>query len=353
MKWMARQWLWVLGVLVLVGGTAAACYLLPEQMSREIFVEDSEPGPPRELERVECLGLVDVERGLVHLFPTQSGRIVEIRAQEGQTVSSGSVLLRLDDRQARFQVEEARASLDSARAQLAQAKKKGELHPFLIAQQQAGLKAVQEQLSAARFALKRIERLHDNGFKNPEELGAARDDVERLQALVVVEKEKLTSLQRQEPQLAENVARAAVAAREATLSQAQYQLEQCSLTAPEPGSILDITVSVGDLIGPQTQQPAILFLPDRPTLVKAEIEQEFAAYVKTGQSAVIHDELHPDKTWTGTVKRLADWYSQERHIRDQPRQYSDVSTLECLISFDAKDPKVRFGQRMIVSIRVK
>src|SRR5258708_36814839 len=50
------------------------------------------------------IGLVDVEEGIMPLFPVQSGRVVAVSVKEGQDVSAGSVLLRQDDRLAKLTI---------------------------------------------------------------------------------------------------------------------------------------------------------------------------------------------------------------------------------------------------------
>src|SRR5207302_71228 len=97
------------------------------------------------------------------------------------------------------------------------------------------------------------------------------------------------------------------------------------------------------------KQPAVLFCPDTPRLVRAEIDQEFASLVAVGQSAVIEDDTQPGISWRGTVLRLSDWYTQRRSVVLDPLQFNDVRTIECLISLDGGQVP-RIGQRMRVRI---
>jgi multidrug efflux pump subunit AcrA (membrane-fusion protein) len=52
-----------------------------------------------------CFGSVDVEGGVLSLYPVVQGRVATIPVSEGQTVQAGTVLLHLVDRLARFQVQ--------------------------------------------------------------------------------------------------------------------------------------------------------------------------------------------------------------------------------------------------------
>ena len=40
---------------------------------------------------------------------------------------------------------------------------------------------------------------------------------------------------------------------------------------------ISLHVDPGEVFGPQSRQPALLFCPDKPRIVRAEVEQEFAA----------------------------------------------------------------------------
>src|SRR5438477_296119 len=58
---------------------------------------------------VVCFGYADLEAGVTNLHPSQVGRVEEVLVRENDSVAAGAVLLRLDDRAARFKVEEAKA----------------------------------------------------------------------------------------------------------------------------------------------------------------------------------------------------------------------------------------------------
>src|SRR5207244_9084019 len=99
----------------------------------------------------------------------------------------------------------------------------------------------------------------------------------------------------------------------------------------------------------QPKQPAILFCPDEERIVRAEVEQEFARRVTAGARATIQDDTTTSETWSGRVQRISDWYTHRRSILQEPFQFNDVRTLECIIRLDPKaDAKPRIGQRVRV-----
>jgi multidrug resistance efflux pump len=122
------------------------------------------------------------------------------------------------------------------------------------------------------------------------------------------------------------------------------------LRAPCDGKILRIFVSAGEVLGAQPKAPAIQFAPIGVRIVRAEIEQEFAARVQVGQKALIQDDASVSSTWHGKVLRISDWYTHRRSILQEPLQFNDVRTVECIIQLDPGQTGLRIGQRVRVKI---
>src|SRR5262249_47277949 len=121
-----------------------------------------------------------------------------------------------------------------------------------------------------------------------------------------------------------------------------------NLRAPAKGKILRILVNTGDLLVAQPKQAAIQFCPEAPRIIRAEIEQEYASRVALGQVALIKDDSAADTEWTGKVTRLSDWYTHRRLILQEPLQFNDVRTLECIIELSPSKKPPRIGQRVRV-----
>jgi hypothetical protein len=94
----------------------------------------------------------------------------------------------------------------------------------------------------------------------------------------------------------------------------------------------------------------VLFCPKGERLIRAEVEQEFAGQVTVGQTALVEDDTGTGATWTGKVLRVSDWFTHRRSILQEPLQFNDVRTLECLIAVAHGQPPLRIGQRVRVTI---
>lgn len=299
---------------------------------------------------VVCFGHVDVETGVASLHPLAPGRVLRLEVHEGQAVRAGAVLLRLDNRLAHGRVCEAEAALHAAQAQLDQAGRLPEQHRSKLAQQQAAIEAARQRLETARRVLARKRQLARLDQVDTKEADAAEPVVREAEAAAKAEQEKLHELRLADPAPAVARARAEVQARQAQLDQARRSEEECLLRAPCDGTVLRVQASAGDILGAQATQPAILFCPRGPRIVRAEIEQEFAAHVAVGQLASVQDDTTGGPAWSGRVLRLSDWYTHRRSILQEPFQFNDVRTLECLVALDSEQTPLRIGQRVRVAI---
>jgi multidrug resistance efflux pump len=300
---------------------------------------------------VVCLGHVDVDGGVAAVGTAVPGRVVALNVREGDVVPAGAVLLRLDDRPARFGAEQARAVLESAKARLTLATQNGRQHPARVAQQRSAAEAADHRLAAAREQLLRQQELFKINNANAREVSAAESQVRDLEAQARAAWERLAELGLTDPDLPVREAKAEVAAAEARLQQAEYAVEQCEVRAPSAGIILRVQAAVGEVVGGPAGVAPFQFCPDRPLIVRAEVEQEFVPRLAVGQPAVVEDEAAAHGTvWPGRVVRIAGWYAARRNIPDRPAAFKDVPTVECVIALDGPRPPLRIGQRVQVQI---
>jgi multidrug resistance efflux pump len=204
-------------------------------------------------------------------------------------------------------------------------------------------------LTTAGHQLARQEELLKINNGNIQEVRAAESQVKEQEAQVRAARERLAELRQSDPALAVREARTDLAAAEARAGAADYTVAQCQVRAPTAGTVLRVQTSAGEVIGPGGTAP-LLFCPDRPMIVRAEIEQEFVRRLSVGQAARVEDESVGGPAWTGRVARVAGWYASRRGTNDKPSAFKDVPTVECVITLDELRPPLRIGQRVQVVI---
>ncbi len=269
---------------------------------------------------------------------------------ENQEVAQGTELLRLDDAIARSKLTEAEVGVELARLQLRGASKQPELHALRVAVQHATRDAMASRVAAARLARARDEKVARSVVVPQSELAINDEKIREMEALEQAETKRLAEIEAQDVEIEIRRAEHELKAAEARRDQARLILAEYRLKAPRPGTVLRILVGPGDVVSGQPGQPAVLFAATGPKIIRASVEQEFAGRVKEGAPALVGDESDRTLSWRGRVTRLAGWYAERRKVLDDPSQFSDVRTLECLIELEPPLPQLRLGQTVRVVI---
>lgn len=351
----AMKWLLLLAVVLLVFGVGAAIRFRYEGTDANASGTHSggRAGSERDTppaEGVVCTGYVDLEHGVRSLATLLPGRVALIIVQENQHVEAGAAILRLEDEDAKFQVQAAEAGVMTAEVQLEEALKIAEQQRARLAQQQAAMRAAGFRLEAARQLLRHKQKQLKDNLAVAEDVDATRAEVNALDQQEHAEREKLAELNTVDPALAVRKGKAQLKLSQIQRDRARHQLEDCTLKAPVAGIVQRIAVGAGDIVTGNPAQPVVRFAPDEPPLVRAEVDQEFVDRIQVGQSALIRDDTRAGTTWRGKVQRVAGWYQQRRPTTQDPSAFTDVRTVECLIAIDPGQPPLRLGQRMRVII---
>jgi multidrug efflux pump subunit AcrA (membrane-fusion protein) len=130
--------------------------------------------PPADSGRLLASG--DMEASKVRVTTESGGRIVELLADEGDTVEAGQLLVRLDSALLEAQIEQAEALVEVADAALAVVM--AQARPEELRQAQAVVAQAEASREAARQAWLDAQRLRDNPQDLEVQIVAARSEVE-------------------------------------------------------------------------------------------------------------------------------------------------------------------------------
>jgi multidrug resistance efflux pump len=346
------RWRWLVPTLALA---VASLVGLGHFMAVGLRGEDETAGAAKQppFRPVACTGIVDLEDGVLRLNPTVSGRVVDVPVREGDHVSVGTTLLRLDDRLAQDGVASARIALDRANNALEAARKRPEDHRISVEIAQKAIQSAEEQKKTTEkaLAIKREQQTQGLGVSR-EDVLQAEDNVRKADEFFEVKKAELERLRLANPDNELRSAENAVEAAKVALKQTETTLGEYVVTAPTAGTVLGVSAHVGMTLSNVPQQPTIEFGPDSPRIVRAEVQQAFAADITEGLRATIQDYTHAAGTWTGRVKHVSDRFTPKAPNINEPLQPSDVRTMACLIDLDAGQRPLRLGQRVLVVIEV-
>ncbi len=198
-----------LAVVLLLTGALAFAWTAWKQRQQEI-----PPGFAMSNGRLEAREM--------HVGSKIAGRVAEVRVQEGDVVSVGDVLVRLEDQTLRAQLAAAEAQVEQARQALVSA--------------EAALQKAEADAQLARSTLQRTERLAANDFLAQQKL-----DVDRAAAKSAAAAVALALAKREE-------VRAALAAAQAQVQVAASALADTVITAPRAGRVQHRLVEPGEVI---------------------------------------------------------------------------------------------------------
>lgn len=240
------------------------------------------------------------------------GKVAEIYVNEGDQVSPGNVIAKLDTSslelalvQAQVTQTQAQLTLETAQYALEQTQA---LYP-----KPAEVSAAQLAVSGARQAVDYAELQLDKAItpydierwtkelKEAEEnLRAAEFNLSKVLSTPDAEEVALKRLQVE-------VAQQSLELADKSLELAQKQLDEAIITAPFDGIIAKVYVEEGDIVSPPTMAPkTIAYLVDLTSMeLEIEVDEIDIATVQPGQRAVIEVDALPDLKLEGKVSSIS------------------------------------------------
>jgi RND family efflux transporter MFP subunit len=263
--------------------------------------------------------------------PAVAGKIVEVNFDIGSYVTQGSVLLRLDPRDAQIRLEQARAQVEQARQAVQQSEANAEQALASLRQTQARLgvrdgetfqikdfsqvKSITAQLELAEKELRRTERLLETGDVSRstyDQRKSQRDsligqlDEARSNAAVAIKAIDTARAAYESQRSAVGVAKAALGNSQTQVDAAQKALSDTNVLAPISGYVAERTADLGEYISPSVPNSKIATIVRTSTLrVRIDIPEQDIAKVATGQGVSVSTSAWPDRNFAGTVVRIS------------------------------------------------
>jgi multidrug resistance efflux pump len=296
--------------LIRLGGIALTLTCVLAACSRSADESAKTAAPPAAYAAV-ARGKVDIEGGLLTLSMPREGTLAKVAVHEGDHVKQGQLLAALDTQPATLAIEAAQTQLQQVQAQLK-----------LLAVKQAGAKQRAQRLTAAVAA----------GAGD----GQSADDAREAAAQLDAEQQS---------------ARAAQSMASQKLDEARYELKQRSLLAPFDADVVQVSAQPGASVSP-TSGPLFTLLPQKPRIVRAELNDSFVGVIRPGMPAeVVPDNGRDDAHWSAHVLRIGRVYGPAT-LENDPQVRANARTVECVLAFDEptsdQTRDLRIGQRVMV-----
>lgn len=238
-----------------------------------------------------------------------TGKVAWIGVDKGDKVKKEQLLVKLDDREFRAQVQQSQAEVKAAQAQLAELEAGS--RPEEISRAKAELERARADAEFAKLEWKRLESLLDSAVVSQQEVDNARSRYDMAAAAVRVAEEnhRLAELGPRQEQIAQ--ARARLAQAEAGLEYRRALLDATEIRAPVDGTVLQRIAEIGEMIttsfaGEQGAKSAVVALADLDDLqVELDISQTDFQRISREYECRMVPEAYPDREYQCEIAEIA------------------------------------------------
>ncbi|HXZ19082.1 MAG TPA: efflux RND transporter periplasmic adaptor subunit [Candidatus Acidoferrales bacterium] len=223
-----------------------------------------------------------------------TGKVTEVLIEEGKSVTAGQVVGRLDDSNARRDLDLAEAQLVSARKSLAE---------------------TEARLRLANITLQRMRTLVKEGVESQSTLDSAQADADALSAHL-------------------NQQREDVAVAEQTVAVRRQNVEDTIIRAPFSGVVTTKDAQPGEMISPVSAgggftRTGICTVVDMKSLeIQVDVNESYISRVFPGQAVQATLDAYPD------------WQIPAHVILAVPTADRQKATVQVRIKFDKLDPRI-------------
>lgn len=138
---------------------------------------------------------------------------------------------------------------------------------------------------------------------------------------------------------------AAVSQAEASVNQAQVDLDHTVISTPIDGVVINRAVDVGQTVAASFQAPVLFIIANDLThmQVNAAVDEADIGRVKAGEDVSFRVDAYPDRSFAGRVEQ----------VRLQPQTIQNVVSYNTIISVDNSEQKLMPGMTATVSVIVR
>jgi HlyD family secretion protein len=276
-----RTWIIVLASVLVVG----VLIILATAKSREgrgIKVATEKVEKRTIIETVSANGKIQPEKD-IKISPYISGEVVALTVKEGDQVSQGQVLAKIDPEIYISNFERMNANLNAQKANQANT--------------QARLAQAEAQYKNAEVSFKRSKQLWEQQVVSDAEFDQATAAFEVAKAEKEAARQSIKS------------AEFAVESAEASLKEARENLSKTTVTAPSDGTVSKLSVEMGERVTGASQfSPGteIMRLANLDNMeVNVEVNENDIVRVSLGDTCLIEVDAYLDRKFTGIVTEMA------------------------------------------------
>ncbi|OAF16136.1 HlyD family secretion protein [Bradyrhizobium neotropicale] len=239
------------------------------------------------------------------IAPKVSGYIAQVLVGDNEKVKAGQVLAKIDDRDFKTALEQARADVAAAEASVRNIDAQLELQQPIIEQSTADVSAAEANLKFAQEERARYDDLMKTGSgtiqraqQTDAALRASNAQMQHAKSGLLAAQRKVDVLTTQRAQAAAQLDRARAVAQQASLN-----LSYTKITAPVDGTVGARSLRVGQYVQAGTQLMAVV--PLDAVYVVANFKETQLTHVRAGQPVELYIDSFRNQPLRGHVDSLS------------------------------------------------
>ncbi len=288
------------------------------------------------------------------IAPKVSGYLSEVLVGDNERVAAGRVLARIDDRDFKVALDQAKADVAAAEAAVTSKRAQLDVQQAVIAAAKATIEVDTASQTFAGQENKRYTDLAATGYGSVQNAQAAQSRNAGAQAAILRDTANLASAQKQVELLKAEIAQATAAAGRASALQRQAELNlgYTTITSPIDGIVGNRTLRIGQFVQAGTQLMSLV--PATGAYVVANYKETQLTAVRRGQPVDIAVDMFPGQVVHGHVDSLAPASGQEFALLPPDNATGNftkvVQRIPVKIALDTTSIELRPGMSVIPTI---
>ena len=232
--------------------------------------------------------------------PAVSGKVIGIGVDLGSFVQRGTVLARLDDRDARIRLEQAQSQVNQSEAAVRQAEARIGVRPgqAFDPQRVPEVGSARVALELAEKQLRRFERLLESG-----DVSRSAYDQQRAQRDQLQQQLDVALQQARQNYAAIQTARAAVSGAQSQVEKARKDIADAVVTSPISGYVAERPVDLGEYV--TTSSRVATVVRTNPLRLRIDIPEQALGEIRVGQPVSVGVSAYPDRNFSGRIARVS------------------------------------------------
>jgi membrane fusion protein (multidrug efflux system) len=289
--------------------------------------------------------------------PKVSGYLHEVLVGDNERVKAGQMLARIDDRDFKVALDQAKADVAAAEASVVSKRAQLDVQQAIIDAARATLDVDTASATFATQENKRYTDLAATGYGSVQNAQAAQSRHAGAQAAIERDKANLASALKQVELLKAEIAQSVAATSRASAlqHQAELNLSYTTIVAPIDGVVGNRTLRAGQYVQAGTQLMSLV--PASGAYVIANFKETQLTNVQAGQPVDIDVDMFPGKPVHGHVDSLAPASGQEFALLPPDNATGNftkvVQRIPVKIALDGSSVDLKPGMSVIPTIQTQ